>query len=99
MLDPGVAVHTVEGEREDPAADQNEEDEAGQPRGGIEGIAEQGEAQPPLGHGDDQRPQGDPLQVDPQQHRPGLVVHSQGWPLDARTGALAWKVKTNWPAK
>ena len=25
-------------------------------------------------------------QVDPAQHRPGLVLHSQGWPLDSRTG-------------
>ena len=25
-------------------------------------------------------------QVDPAQHRPGLVLHSQGWPLDGRTG-------------
>jgi electron-transferring-flavoprotein dehydrogenase len=25
-------------------------------------------------------------QVDPAQHRPGLVIHSQGWPLDQRTG-------------
>jgi len=25
-------------------------------------------------------------QVAPEQHRPGLVVHSQGWPLDSRTG-------------
>ena len=25
-------------------------------------------------------------QVDPSQHRKGLVVHSQGWPLDAHTG-------------
>jgi electron-transferring-flavoprotein dehydrogenase len=25
-------------------------------------------------------------QVDPARHRPGLVVHSQGWPLDAKTG-------------
>ncbi len=25
-------------------------------------------------------------QVDPARHRPGLVLHSQGWPLDARTG-------------
>src|SRR5262249_37903372 len=25
-------------------------------------------------------------QIDPVQHRPGLVIHSQGWPLDRRTG-------------
>jgi electron-transferring-flavoprotein dehydrogenase len=25
-------------------------------------------------------------QVDPSKHQPGLVVHSQGWPLDAKTG-------------
>ncbi|MEO7761617.1 MAG: NAD(P)/FAD-dependent oxidoreductase, partial [Casimicrobiaceae bacterium] len=25
-------------------------------------------------------------QVDPAQHKPGLVVHSQGWPLDSKTG-------------
>ncbi|MBI3452930.1 MAG: electron transfer flavoprotein-ubiquinone oxidoreductase [Rhodospirillales bacterium] len=25
-------------------------------------------------------------QVDPARHRPGLVLHSQGWPLDNRTG-------------
>jgi electron-transferring-flavoprotein dehydrogenase len=25
-------------------------------------------------------------QVDPAQHRPGLVMHTQGWPLDSRTG-------------
>ena len=25
-------------------------------------------------------------QVDPARHRPGLVVHTQGWPLDSRTG-------------
>ncbi|HET6802759.1 MAG TPA: electron transfer flavoprotein-ubiquinone oxidoreductase [Casimicrobiaceae bacterium] len=25
-------------------------------------------------------------QVDPAQHRPGLVVHTQGWPLDRKTG-------------
>jgi electron-transferring-flavoprotein dehydrogenase len=25
-------------------------------------------------------------QVDPRKHRPGLVIHSQGWPLDSRTG-------------
>jgi electron-transferring-flavoprotein dehydrogenase len=25
-------------------------------------------------------------QVDPARHQPGLVVHSQGWPLDSRTG-------------
>jgi len=25
-------------------------------------------------------------QVDPARHRPGLVLHSQGWPLDASTG-------------
>jgi electron-transferring-flavoprotein dehydrogenase len=25
-------------------------------------------------------------QVDPAQHRPGLVLHSQGWPLDSNTG-------------
>ncbi len=25
-------------------------------------------------------------QVDPAQHRPGLVLHSQGWPLDSRSG-------------
>ena len=25
-------------------------------------------------------------QVDPAQHRPGLVLHSQGWPLDSQTG-------------
>jgi electron-transferring-flavoprotein dehydrogenase len=25
-------------------------------------------------------------QVDPAKHQPGLVVHTQGWPLDARTG-------------
>jgi electron-transferring-flavoprotein dehydrogenase len=25
-------------------------------------------------------------QVDPAQHRPGLVVHPQGWPLDRKTG-------------
>jgi electron-transferring-flavoprotein dehydrogenase len=25
-------------------------------------------------------------QVDPAKHRPGLVVHTQGWPLDSRTG-------------
>ena len=25
-------------------------------------------------------------QVDPSRHRPGLVLHSQGWPLDNRTG-------------
>jgi electron-transferring-flavoprotein dehydrogenase len=25
-------------------------------------------------------------QVDPAKHQPGLVVHSQGWPLDSRTG-------------
>src|SRR6266851_2924440 len=25
-------------------------------------------------------------QVAPDKHRPGLVLHSQGWPLDARTG-------------
>jgi electron-transferring-flavoprotein dehydrogenase len=25
-------------------------------------------------------------QVDPARHRPGLVLHSQGWPLDAKTG-------------
>ena len=25
-------------------------------------------------------------QVDPAKHRPGLVVHTQGWPLDGRTG-------------
>jgi electron-transferring-flavoprotein dehydrogenase len=25
-------------------------------------------------------------QVDPSRHRPGLVLHSQGWPLDSRTG-------------
>ncbi|WP_460528349.1 electron transfer flavoprotein-ubiquinone oxidoreductase [Chitinimonas naiadis] len=24
--------------------------------------------------------------VDPKQHKPGLVMHSQGWPLDANTG-------------
>jgi electron-transferring-flavoprotein dehydrogenase len=24
--------------------------------------------------------------VDPAQHRPGLVLHTQGWPLDSRTG-------------
>jgi electron-transferring-flavoprotein dehydrogenase len=25
-------------------------------------------------------------QIDPAQHRPGLVLHSQGWPLDSQTG-------------
>jgi len=25
-------------------------------------------------------------QIDPAKHRPGLVMHSQGWPLDTRTG-------------
>jgi len=25
-------------------------------------------------------------QVDPSQHRPGLVLHTQGWPLDSKTG-------------
>jgi len=25
-------------------------------------------------------------QVEPSKHRPGLVMHSQGWPLDAKTG-------------
>jgi hypothetical protein len=25
-------------------------------------------------------------QVDPAKHQPGLVVHSQGWPLDSKTG-------------
>ena len=25
-------------------------------------------------------------QIDPAQHKPGLVLHSQGWPLDAKTG-------------
>ncbi len=25
-------------------------------------------------------------QIDPARHKPGLVVHSQGWPLDTRTG-------------
>jgi electron-transferring-flavoprotein dehydrogenase len=25
-------------------------------------------------------------QIDPAKHRPGLVVHSQGWPLDSKTG-------------
>ncbi|MGB8274190.1 MAG: electron transfer flavoprotein-ubiquinone oxidoreductase [Alphaproteobacteria bacterium] len=25
-------------------------------------------------------------QVDPARHRPGLVIHSQGWPLDSKTG-------------
>ena len=25
-------------------------------------------------------------QIDPAKHKPGLVIHSQGWPLDTRTG-------------
>ena len=25
-------------------------------------------------------------QLDPAKHQPGLVVHTQGWPLDAKTG-------------
>ena len=25
-------------------------------------------------------------QIEPARHRPGLVIHSQGWPLDSRTG-------------
>ncbi|MBP2228519.1 electron transfer flavoprotein-ubiquinone oxidoreductase [Azospirillum agricola] len=29
-------------------------------------------------------------QVDPAKHKPGLVVHTQGWPLDAKTAGGSW---------
>jgi electron-transferring-flavoprotein dehydrogenase len=29
-------------------------------------------------------------QIDPAKHKPGLVVHSEGWPLDAKTGGGAF---------
>lgn len=29
-------------------------------------------------------------QIDPAKHKPGLVLHSMGWPLDHRTGGGSW---------
>ncbi len=29
-------------------------------------------------------------EIDPAKHKPGLVVHSQGWPLDNETGGGSW---------
>src|SRR5205085_854412 len=61
VLDPEVAIDAVKGEREDTAPDQDEQLEAGKPRGRLESLAHQGVVEATLGEGQQQgtaRPHG-----------------------------------------
>ena len=55
MLDPDVAVHAVEGQREHARADQDEDHEGRQLRGRFRGLPDQVPAQPALGGAENER--------------------------------------------
>ena len=55
MLDPYVAVHAVEGQREHACTDQDEYDEGGKLRGRFRGLPDQVPAQPSLGGAENDR--------------------------------------------